>query len=291
MILIWLRGLLSRRSGRLVAVSAGIALAVALIAALGAFLAASQSTMTASALRSVPVDWQVEVQPGANPAEVLRQVAAAPEVTAALPVQFAAVNGFQATVGGTTQTTGAGVVLGLPPDYRRTFAQQVRTLTGADTGVLLAQQTAANLRVRPGDTIRIERAARRAVSVAVAGVVDLPLPDTLFQKVEAPPQSQPSTPPDNVLLLPSATFTKLLGDGPFTVQIHVARRARAQSSPAAAYKAVVGAGHNLEAQLAGAGAGRQQCRQPHSTLRAVTLRTPRCCFCSSGCPARCSPPC
>jgi putative ABC transport system permease protein len=253
LIITWLRGLLNRRSGRLLTVTAGIALAVALIAALGAFLTGSQSTMTARALRSVAVDWQVEVQPGANPAEVLRQVATAPEVTAALPVQFAAVTGFQATVGGTTQTTGAGVVLGLPPDYRSSFAQQIRTLTGADTGVLLAQQTAANLRARPGDTIRIERAHRPAVSVPVAGVVALPFADALFQKVGAPPQSQPSAPPDNVLLLPSATFTKVLGDGPSTIQIHVARRAPAQSRPAAAYKAVVGAGHNLEAQLAGAG--------------------------------------
>jgi putative ABC transport system permease protein len=71
--------------------------------------------MTARALRSVAVDWQVEVQPGANPAEVLRQVTAAPDVIAARPLQFASVKGFQATNGGTTQTTGAGVVLGLPP--------------------------------------------------------------------------------------------------------------------------------------------------------------------------------
>ena len=253
MIITWLRGLLSRRLGRLLAVSTGIALAVALIATLGAFLTASQSTMTARALRSVAVDWQVEVQPGASPAVALRQVAAAPDVTAALAVQFAAVNGFQATVGGTTQTTGAGEVLGLPPDYRTAFPQQIRTLTGADTGVLLAQQAAANLRVRPGDTIRIERAGRPGTSVTVAGVVDLPLADTLFQKVGAPPQSQPSAPPENVLLLPSATFTQLLGNGPSTVQIHVARRAPAQSSPAAAYRVAVGAGHNLEAQLAGAG--------------------------------------
>ena len=52
----WLSGLLRRRLGRLLAVTSGIALAVALIAALGAFLTASQSTMTARALRSVAVD-------------------------------------------------------------------------------------------------------------------------------------------------------------------------------------------------------------------------------------------
>jgi putative ABC transport system permease protein len=253
LIITWLGGLLGRRSDRLLAISAGVALAVAMIAALGGFLTTSQSTMTAHAFRSVAVDWQVELQPSANQAAVLRQVAAAPEVTAALPVEFAAVKGFQATVGGTTHTTGGGLVLALPSDYQSTFTRQIRILTGADNGVLLVQQTAAKLNARPGDTIRIERVGRPAISVAVAGVVDLPLAATLFQKVGAPRKSQPSVIPDNVLLLPSVTFTKMLGDGPFTVQIHVARRAPAQSSPAAAYQAVVGAGHNLEAQLAGAG--------------------------------------
>src|SRR3954469_18112075 len=107
MIITWLRGLLSRRLGRLLAVSTGIALAVALIAALGAFLTASQSTMTRRALRSVAVDWQVQVQRSAQATEVLQHVTSAPGVTAAQPVQFASVMAFQATIGGTTQTTGA----------------------------------------------------------------------------------------------------------------------------------------------------------------------------------------
>src|SRR5207302_6756811 len=64
---LWLGGLLRRRAGRLAATAGGIALAVALIAALGSFLASSQATMTARALRSVAVDWQVEVQPGGDP--------------------------------------------------------------------------------------------------------------------------------------------------------------------------------------------------------------------------------
>ena len=73
-------------------------------------------------------------------------MAAAPDVTAARPVQFAPVKDFQATVGGTTHTAGAGVVLGLPSTTGAPSPQQIRTLTGADTGALLGRRTAANLR-------------------------------------------------------------------------------------------------------------------------------------------------
>ena len=63
---IWVGGLLRRRPGRLLGTAAGIAVAVALLASLGAFLAHSQATMTDRAIRGVGVDWQVQVQPGAG---------------------------------------------------------------------------------------------------------------------------------------------------------------------------------------------------------------------------------
>ncbi len=85
----WLAGLLRHRGGRLAMTATGVALAVALIAALGTFLAASKATMTARATRSVAVDWQVEVTPGADPAAALAAVKAAPGVKDALAVGFA----------------------------------------------------------------------------------------------------------------------------------------------------------------------------------------------------------
>ena len=57
--LTWLRGLLTRRPGRLAAAAAGVAVAVALLASLGAFLAASKATMTRQSVADVAVDWQV----------------------------------------------------------------------------------------------------------------------------------------------------------------------------------------------------------------------------------------
>jgi len=257
--LTWIRGLIARRSGRLAATSAGVAIAVGLIASIGAFLAASKATMTTRAASAVSVDWQVEAQPGADAASVLSTTAAAPGIRSALPVEFGTTTGFEATTRGTIQTTGPGVVLGLPDGYRSTFPGEIRDLTGAPTGVLLAQQTAANLHAAPGDTIQIGRAGLAPVSVYVDGVVDLPQADTLFQKVGAPVGAQPQAPPDNVLLMPASqwhqTFDPLAAARPdlVTMQIHVQRTHQLPGDPAAAYTDVSNAARNLEVRLAGSG--------------------------------------
>jgi putative ABC transport system permease protein len=167
-------------------------------------------------------------------------------------------SGLAATTAGSTQTTGAGVVLGLPADYRTAFPGELRTLVGADSGVLLAQQTAANLHAAPGDTISIGRAGLPPVPVTVSGVVDLPQADSLFQTVGAPAGAQPSAPPDNVVLLPepmwSKVFAPLAAARPDLVstQIHVGLDHRLPSDPASAYTRVIGAARNLEARAAGA---------------------------------------
>ncbi|MDX6364062.1 MAG: putative transport system permease protein, partial [Streptomyces sp.] len=194
MIITWIGGLLRRRTGRLIATAFGIALAVALVASLGSFLTASKSTMTHRAVSSVAVAWQAEVQPGADPGAVLKTARAADGVQSAQSVGFARSTGFQATSAGSTQTTGPGVVLGLSDTYRATFPREIRQLTGATSGALIAQQTAANLHVAPGDTVTVNLPGAKPSKVKVAGVVDLPQADSLFQKVGAPPQSQPAAP-------------------------------------------------------------------------------------------------
>jgi putative ABC transport system permease protein len=255
----WLAGLLRRRPGSLAATAAGVAVAVALLASLGAFLAASKSSMTARAARGVAVDWQVQIQPGADPAAVARAVRSAPGVTATATVGFARTSGLSASTGGSVQQTGPGVVLGLPAGYRATFPGELRTLTGSATGVLLAQQTAANLRAGPGDTVHIGRAGLPAVAVTVDGVVELPQADSLFQTVGAPAGAQPTAPPDNVLLLPDVAwrrvFDPLATARPdlVTRQLHTARSHALPPDPASAYTAVTGAARNLEAATSGAG--------------------------------------
>jgi putative ABC transport system permease protein len=246
--LTWLRGLVARRPGRLVATAIGVAVGVALIASIGAFLSSTNAKMTSRAIARVPVDWQVEGQPGAEPARLQAQVAHFPGVTRALPVTFANTSGLQTRTGGSVQRTGPGKVLGLPAGYAQAFPGTLRTLSGSGAGVLLAQQTAANLHAAPGSTVAIGGAHGDA-KVKVDGVVDLPAADSLFQQIGAPVGAQPQAPPDNVILLPAALFHRLEGQG--TTQIHAQLGHRLPGSPSSAFTQVSGKARNLETRLAG----------------------------------------
>jgi len=149
------------------------------------------------------------------------------------------------------------MVLGIPANYREQFPGVLRTLVGADSGVRIAQQTAANLHVVPGDTVRIGRAGMTPVEVKVDGVVDLPQADSLFQKVGAPVGAQPVAPPDNVLVLGEAQWHRMFDPlaGPRAdlvgTQIHTTLDHSLPSDPGSAYTAVNAAAHNLEARSAG----------------------------------------
>jgi len=254
--LTWLGGLLRRRTGRMIGQAAGVALAVLLLAALGTFFTASRASMTAQAVRAVPVDWQVQVSPGTPVADASTAVAAAPGVTASLPVGYADTSGLSSRNAGTVQTTGPGVVLGVPASYAATFPGEIRPLVGASDGVLLAQQTAANLGATVGSTITISRPGQPKTAVTVDGVVDLPAADSLFQSIGVAPGSAPTAPPDNVVLVPDAMWHSLFDNaaaGTASTQIHVQLGHELPADPGAAFAQVIGRAKNLEANLAGGG--------------------------------------
>lgn len=251
--LTWLRGLLAHRRSRLLSTALGVAVGVALLASIGTFLSATTSQMTQRAIGQVPVDWQVEAQGGANAADVLAKTRQHAGVAGALPVSFASTPGLKASAGGSTQQTGPGRVLGLPDGYAKRFLGVIRGLSGSPTGVLLYQQTAANLHAKPGDTITIGRAGGKPATVKVDGVVDLPSIDSLFQKVGAPVGAQPQAPPDNVVLLPQRTFAAVERGAQVITQIHAQLSHQLPGSPNAAFTRVSGNARNLETQLTGGG--------------------------------------
>jgi len=258
MIGLWISGLVRARSGRLIGAVAGVACVVALTAVLGTFFQASSASMTARAIASVPVDWQVQLAPGASLDAVRDAASKATPLSKVHVVDYVAVDGFESSTGGTVQTTGAGQVLGLDPSYATSFPAEMRLLLGSFEGVLVAQQTAANLHVNLGDTVLIHRPGLPTVEVKVSGVVDLPNADSLFQAVGVPKGLAPQAPPDNVLLLPTPLWRELFAPQkeirPDSVrqQLHIGiDRAQLPSDPEAAYVAATTAGHNLEARVAG----------------------------------------
>jgi putative ABC transport system permease protein len=256
--LTWISGLLRRRTARLIGQTFGLALVVMLLASLGTFFTASRAKMTRQAIAAVPVDWQVQLTPGADPTQALKQIASAPGVRAALPVGYATTTGFTSKTGGTVQTTGPGKVLGLPPGYAATFPGEIRYLVGAHDGVLLTQQTAANLHAGVGSVVSVGRPQLPPFTERVVGVVDLPAADSMFQAIGLTAGSGPAAPPDNVMLLPAAVWKPLFEPGGVpasgvTTQVHVGLSSSLPSDPSAAFAQVVGRAKNLEAVLAGAG--------------------------------------
>lgn len=258
-ITLWFKGLLSRRPGRLVGALVGVALTVALITILAAFTVSSATSMTQRAIASVPVDWQIQLSPGTNPKTVIAALGQSTSYTALQQVDYAQSAGFTSNTNGTVQTTGAGKVLGISPQYRQDFPQQLRLLIGSLDGVLVAQQTAANLHVTVGDRINIGRVGLPAVTTKVDGVVDLPYADSLFQAVGMPAGVAPQAPPDNVLLLPIDQWHQFFDQQgvvrPDSVrtQLHVRIAHNLPDDPSAAYTYVQQLAKNLEARIAGSG--------------------------------------
>jgi len=255
---LWTFGLLRARFGSLLGAAGGVALAVALLASLGAFVRASTASMTARAIAAIPVDWQIQLLVGADRVVIEDAVRKAASVRKAEWVGYADVKGLEAATGGTVQLTGPGQVLGLAPSYVASFPAQFRLLLGPFDGVLVAQQTAANLHVGIGDTVTIHRAAEPDATVRVTGIVDLPNADQLFQAVGVPPSAAPQAPPDNVLLVPAALWHRLFdrqaAARPDTVrdQLHLRLdHAGLSQDPVAAYVAAGAQGRNFEVRSVG----------------------------------------
>jgi putative ABC transport system permease protein len=255
----WVSGLVRRRTVRLAGLALCVALAVMLFAALGMFFTAAKARMTSLAVAGVPVDWQVALTPGSDTTAGIATVKAEPGVIAAVPVGYADSVSLESTTGGTVQTTGAGKVLGLPAGYAARFPGEVRYLSGAHDGVLLAQQTAANLHVGVGDAFTLNRAGLPPLHLRVDGVLDLPAADSLFQVVGAPAGSGATAPPDNVLVLPLARWHELFDPlaaarpGAVVTQVHVGLSHALPPDPSLAFENTLTRAHHLEAKLAGAG--------------------------------------
>src|SRR4030081_1323604 len=95
---VWLTGLLKHRTARALGITGGVAMTVALLASIGAFVASSAEVMTERAVANVPVDWQVQLAPGTDPQTVL---ALLDDTHLVESVGYANTDGFSASTRGT----------------------------------------------------------------------------------------------------------------------------------------------------------------------------------------------
>ncbi len=247
----WVAGLARRRPLELLVAAVTIAIAIAFVASLGAFVTQSRSALTVRAAASVPVDWQVQVTPQGSVAAVTREVRRLPDVRAVEQVSFAHVRSLQSSGTSGVRQTGAAYVVSISPHYAATFPGEIRHLLGATTGSMLFQQTAANLAAAPGDRITVHTVAgsRR---VTVDGVVDMPAEDSFFQVVGLAPGAGVSAPPDNVLLVPPAVFASVVGSTTVVHQVHVGfDHGPLPADPQSAALVVQGQANHFQAAVAG----------------------------------------
>jgi putative ABC transport system permease protein len=186
--------------------------AVALIGAMILFVGHSLRTMTASATRSVPLDWQGPVGSYAAAMHVATAVARQPGVRQASPVATAPFASIvhQAAVG--TIRSGAGAVLAVSPgylDHIRTFRFLRGSLRRGE--IVFDQQLAATLQVQPSDTVTLTpRVGARPRRFRVSGVALVTAPDVLFQPLNPLLGPAPAQPPADIAILPLATFARTL---------------------------------------------------------------------------------
>jgi len=240
---------LRRRPAETAAAAMAVALTVAFLASLGSFITSTGSRLTQRASARVPIDWQVQITPGSDPAEAARVLQTVPGLLGSRAVDYAKVRGLQSTSAAGTRTTGSAYIVSLPADYATFAPSEIRALVGTGQGVVLQQQTASNLAAAPGATVTVLGSGR---VVTVGGVVDLPNADSFFQVVGAPAGSGASAPPDNVMLVPPPMFSALVSGATVIHQLHVQLDHSAlPSDPAKAADEVTRRANHFVAAVAG----------------------------------------
>ncbi|WP_207386535.1 FtsX-like permease family protein [Protofrankia symbiont of Coriaria ruscifolia] len=248
----WIRGLVMRSPAAVLGGAVSVAVTVAFVASLVSFISISSADLTVRAAARVPVDWQVQVTPQGDPARVDAAVARLPDLRAQVAVDRVAVPALSATGPDGSRQTGQAQILAMPQNYAGVFSREIKPLVGSARGVLLAQQTAANLAVVPGGSITVRTADGAISALTVDGVVDLPAADSLFQVVGAPANAGATAPPDNVVLVPPDRFPALARGGTVVHQIHVGFDHTAlPHDPAAATTLIRQRDNHLQIEVAG----------------------------------------
>ena len=203
---------LVRAPGRTAVRTLTLAAAVALLGAMLLFVGHSLGTMTGSAVRSVPVDWQGPVGSYRAALRAAGGVARQPGVLEAAPAATAPFAGAEHRSPIGTIRSGAGSILAVPPGYLA-HIDTFRFLRGSlrPGEIVFDQQLAATLQVQPGDTVLLRaRASAAPVRFRVSGIALVTAPDVLFQPLNPLLGPAPAQPPADVAIMPLATFARTI---------------------------------------------------------------------------------
>jgi putative ABC transport system permease protein len=189
-----------------------LAAAVALLGAMLLFIGSSLRSMTATAVRSVPLDWQGPVTSYRDAVAVASGVARQRGVSHALPAATAPFTGISHSGAAGVSAAGRGAILAVPPGYDRRFNVYRYLQGGLVPGqIVLDQQLAATLQAQIGDAVTITpRPGARARRFRVSGVALITAPDAVFQPLNPQVGPAPAQPPSNAAILPLSTFARTI---------------------------------------------------------------------------------
>ncbi|MGZ4248052.1 MAG: ABC transporter permease, partial [Solirubrobacteraceae bacterium] len=246
-----------------------LAASVALLGAMLLFVGHSLRTMTGSAVRSVPLDWQGPVASYPQAQRVASATTRQPGILEAAAAATAPFAGVTHVAGGASTSAGAGALLAVPPGYE-THIRTYRILQGglAPGAIVLDQQLAATLQARIGDTVRITpRPGAQPLAFRVSGVGLITAPDVVFQPLNPLLGPAPAQPPANAAIMPLATFAR-------TVARELPTIATGAGGASAVPGAQTGVQWQVQAQVDPAGLG-QSPGQAYTRAGQVTHRVER----------------
>jgi len=185
-----------------------LAASVALLGGMLLFVSNSLRTVSGSAVRSVPLDWQGPVGSYGQALQVAKAVGRQSGVAQSLPAATAPLAGASHTGPNGVSSSGSGAVLAVPADYPSRIPT-IRLLEGAITpgGVVLDQQMAATLQAQLGDYVSLRSTAHAPpVRLRVSGVAVVSASDRLFAPLNPQLGPAPAQPPANVAIVELGTF-------------------------------------------------------------------------------------
>ncbi|MBA3808441.1 MAG: ABC transporter permease [Solirubrobacterales bacterium] len=192
-----------------------LAASVALLGGMLLFVGNSLRTVSASAVRSVPLDLQGPVSSYAQAQTLAKEVAAEQGVLQASAAATAPISGAEHESQSGLTSSGPGAILAIPPNYAaniHTFRFLGGTLRAG--AVVLDQQMASTLQAHIGDRIALRVSGSKTVhTYPVSGIALITAADILFQPLNPLLGPAPAQPPANVAIMPLDTFAATLPAG------------------------------------------------------------------------------